>query len=112
MPEFATADSRTATLMSSDLTKAPTLLVIDDDPLVRTTFVRMLERQGVRALSAEDGDSGLTTFRRGVLDGLPGELRQTVLDETCALLAPALQDEDGNWVADYVRLRFVAHARS
>jgi trans-aconitate methyltransferase len=26
------------------------------------------------------------------------------------LLAPALRDEDGNWVADYVRLRFVARA--
>jgi trans-aconitate methyltransferase len=50
----------------------------------------------------------LDTFRRGVLDGLPSEIRQTVIDETCALLAPALRDEDGNWVADYVRLRFIA----
>lgn len=50
----------------------------------------------------------LNTFRRGVLDGLPSELRQAMISETCALLAPALQDEDGNWIADYVRLRFVA----
>src|SRR3954447_24486596 len=50
----------------------------------------------------------LRTFRRGVLDTLPEALRATVLDECCALLAPALRDEDGNWVADYVRLRFVA----
>lgn len=50
----------------------------------------------------------LRTFRRGVLEKLPEELRATVVDECCALLAPALRDEDGNWVADYVRLRFVA----
>jgi trans-aconitate methyltransferase len=48
------------------------------------------------------------TFRRGVLDGLPGEIRDKVVEETCALLQPALQDEEGNWVADYVRLRFLA----
>jgi trans-aconitate methyltransferase len=57
----------------------------------------------------EGGMAGwLNTFRRGVLDGLPSEIRKPVIDETCALLAPALQDEAGNWVADYVRLRFIA----
>lgn len=50
----------------------------------------------------------LWTFRRGVIDGLPQGLRQTVVDETTALLEPALRDEDGDWIADYVRLRFVA----
>jgi SAM-dependent methyltransferase len=52
----------------------------------------------------------LRTFRRGVLDRLPEHLRELVVDETAALLAPALRDEDGNWVGDYVRLRFVATA--
>ena len=52
----------------------------------------------------------LRTFRRGVLDTLPESLRETVVEETAALLAPALRDEEGNWVADYVRLRFVARA--
>jgi trans-aconitate methyltransferase len=52
----------------------------------------------------------LHTFRRGVLDGLPEAIRATVVDETCALLEPALLDEDGHWVADYVRLRFAARA--
>jgi hypothetical protein len=57
----------------------------------------------------ESGMEGwLWTFRRGVLDGLPEELRQTVVEETAALLAPALRDEAGNWTADYVRLRFIA----
>ncbi len=50
----------------------------------------------------------LRMFRRGVLDSLPETLRDGVIEECCALLAPALRDEDGNWVADYVRLRFVA----
>ena len=51
------------------------------------------------------------TFRRGVLDTLPKDLRDTVVNETCALLEPALRNEDGKWVADYVRLRFIARAR-
>jgi hypothetical protein len=60
---------------------------------------------------AEGGMSDwLRTFRRGVLDSLPEQLRETVVAETTALLAPALRDEDGNWIADYVRLRFVARA--
>ena len=54
----------------------------------------------------------LRTFRRGVLDSLPESLQTAVLEETVALLEPALRDEDGNWVADYVRLRFVARTMS
>ena len=50
----------------------------------------------------------LRTFRSGVLAGLPESIRETVVEEIAALLAPALRDEEGNWVADYVRLRFVA----
>ena len=48
------------------------------------------------------------TFRRGVLDSLPEEMRETVVDEAVALLAPALRDGEGNWTGDYVRLRFIA----
>ena len=60
---------------------------------------------------AESGMEGwLRTFRRGVLDGLPQDLREAVVKETSELLAPALCDETGNWIADYVRLRFVAIA--
>jgi trans-aconitate methyltransferase len=58
---------------------------------------------------AKNGMAGwLHTFRRGVLDRLPQDVRADVVDECCRLLAPALRDEDGNWVADYVRLRFAA----
>lgn len=60
---------------------------------------------------AEDGMEGwLRTFRRGVLDGLPEDVREAVVKETSVLLAPALRDEGGKWIADYVRLRFVATA--
>lgn len=54
----------------------------------------------------------LRTFRRGVLEGLPEEVRESVVKETVCLLAPALRDEAGNWTADYVRLRFVAQKRA
>ena len=60
---------------------------------------------------AESGMAGwLRTFRSGVLESLPETLRDTVVEETAALLAPALRDEDGNWIADYIRLRFIAVA--
>ena len=53
-------------------------------------------------------DGWLRTFCRGALDGLPEDLREAVVTETSALLAPVLRDEDGRWTADYVRLRFLA----
>jgi SAM-dependent methyltransferase len=57
----------------------------------------------------ESGMSGwLRTFRRGVLDKLPEAESVAVIEECCALLSSALRDEEGNWIADYVRLRFVA----
>ena len=52
----------------------------------------------------------LTTFRSGVLAAVPEHLRQTVVEETVALLEPVLRDEQGNWTGDYVRLRFIARA--
>jgi SAM-dependent methyltransferase len=59
----------------------------------------------------ENGMSGwFRTFRRGVLDSLPEGVREPVIEETAALLAPALRDREGNWTADYVRLRFIARA--
>jgi trans-aconitate methyltransferase len=51
-------------------------------------------------------DSWLNTFRNGVLDQLAPADRATVLTQTVALLEPVLRDADGNWAADYVRLRF------
>jgi trans-aconitate methyltransferase len=59
-------------------------------------------------LGAGGMSSWLRTFRKGVLDALPEDVSETVVQETVELLGEALRDEDGNWVADYVRLRFVA----
>ena len=58
-------------------------------------------------LAASGMRAWLRTFRAGVLESLPEDLRDTVVEETAALLAPALRDEEGNWIADYVRLRFI-----
>jgi trans-aconitate methyltransferase len=55
--------------------------------------------------------SWLTTFRNGVFDQLSPEDRETALTRTVHLLEPVLRDGDGNWVADYVRLRFAARRR-
>ena len=82
-------------------------------------YTRRLERHGFRveriALIPRPtplGEGGmaawLRTFRKGVLDSLPEAIRESVVEETVDLLAEALRDEEGNWTADYVRLRFTA----
>jgi trans-aconitate methyltransferase len=50
----------------------------------------------------------LRTFRRGVFEQLPEDDRPAAIEETVKLLRPVLCDREGNWTADYVRLRFVA----
>ena len=83
------------------------------------SYTRRLARHGfeVRQIAyfprptilPESGMTGwLRTFRSGVLESLPEEIRESVVEETAALLAPALRDEEGNWTGDYVRLRFIA----
>lgn len=52
--------------------------------------------------------SWLLLFRRGVFDAVPEALRELVIKETLGHLQPVLCDVDGNWTADYVRLRFRA----
>jgi trans-aconitate methyltransferase len=53
-------------------------------------------------------ESWLNTFRNGVLDHLNPIDRAQAITNTIALLEPILRDADGNWTADYVRLRFHA----
>ncbi len=50
----------------------------------------------------------LCTFRNGVLDRLVSTDREKALHEIVTLLQPVLSDNEGNWTADYVRLRFHA----
>jgi trans-aconitate methyltransferase len=83
-------------------------------------YRRLLEEAGFRVERMEliprptplpDGmEVWLNTFRNGVLDLLPAEARAAAIRETVALLRPMLVDVEGNWTADYVRLRFHALA--
>ena len=40
-----------------------TVLIIDDEEMVRSTAARMLRRRGYTVLEAEDGESGLQVYR-------------------------------------------------
>jgi trans-aconitate methyltransferase len=84
-------------------------------------YTRRLEKHGFRVerieliprptpLAASGLEGWLKTFRAGVLEHVPEPLRDRVIAETCELAARGLRDEEGNWVADYVRLRFIARA--
>ena len=50
----------------------------------------------------------LQTFRSSVLEQLPASARPAAVEQIAGLLQPVLCDREGNWTADYVRLRFVA----
>jgi trans-aconitate methyltransferase len=79
-------------------------------------YKRLLERAGFAVRSIDliprptplphGMEAWLNTFRNGVLDLLAPPDRSTAIAQTVALLRPALCDADGNWTADYVRLRF------
>jgi trans-aconitate methyltransferase len=82
-------------------------------------YARRLEQHGFTVerialiprptLLPEAGMSGwIRTFRRGVLESMPEEVREKIVEEATRLLRPVLCDEEGNWTADYVRLRFLA----
>jgi CheY-like chemotaxis protein/nitrogen-specific signal transduction histidine kinase len=49
--------------LSADLDGATTVLVIDDDPIVRDLMTRLLTREGFRAATAASGDEGLRLAR-------------------------------------------------
>jgi SAM-dependent methyltransferase len=72
------------------------------------TVARMLHFPRPTPLGAGGMAGWLNTFCRGALDALPDNLRETAVEQTVALLAPALCDEQQRWTADYVRLRFTA----
>lgn len=50
----------------------------------------------------------LETFAQPFLAAVPELDRAALLDEVATLLAPALCDSQGQWTADYTRLRFAA----
>lgn len=78
----------------------------------------LLERQGfvVRAATLFDrptplpgGIEGwLWTFGESFLKTVPQDRRDSIIDDVRKELEPRLQNDDGTWIADYVRLRFQA----
>src|ERR1700676_4889085 len=86
-------------------------------------YTRRLERHGFTVerieliprptpLTENEMEGWLRPFPRGGLESIPESIRPAVIAECCNLLEPALRDEEGNWVADYVRLRFIGRLSS
>ena len=81
-------------------------------------YARRLERHGFvveaielipRPTPLPTGMEGwLETFGEPFLRHAPAERRDALIERAVALLEPALRDADGDWRADYVRLRFRA----
>ena len=57
-----------------------TVLVIDDDSLVRMTLVAYLEDSGYRVLEAGDGEEGVELFQASLPDIVLTDLRMPKLD--------------------------------
>jgi len=78
----------------------------------------LLEAAGFRVESIDlfarptqlPGDAGgwLETFAQTYINAVPEEERPALVTEVVAALQTALVNEHGDWVADYVRLRFRA----
>lgn len=56
-----------------------------------------------------DVTAWLETFGESFTGALPPQDRPVYLAEVRTVLEPQLRDENGIWIADYVRLRFAAH---
>lgn len=86
-------------------------------------YAPLLEKHGLRVESAtlfarptplSDGEAGLRNwirmFRGGALDGLSADDCERVLARVEETLRPT-RFQGGRWIADYVRLRILAHRR-
>lgn len=83
-----------------------------------TEYAARLERHGFTVENIElvprptplptDMRGWLDTFAENFFKVLPESERPAAVDDVLALLAPVLQDEAGNWTADYIRLRVAA----
>jgi trans-aconitate methyltransferase len=70
--------------------------------------IELIPRPTLLAGGTEGMRIWLNTFRNGALSLLPAEDRAVALERTIELLRPILADRNGDWTADYVRLRFHA----
>lgn len=110
--------------IKSALVEALTRRAIDGEAAVPWYFpapddyAARLERAGFRVNRMElfprptplPGDiiGWLETFGQAFVNTLPAADRKGYLEEVRARLEPQLRDGSGTWIADYVRLRFVA----
>jgi len=62
-PQPAEDPPASAQLTRSPVAASNTVLVVDDDPAVRTVAARMLERQGYTVLQAADGQTAIELFQ-------------------------------------------------
>lgn len=75
--------------MHATISPVATILVLDDDPVVRTTTAAYLEDEGYTVVEAESGESGLERFKLGNVDAilldwrLPGITGGEVLSNIC-----------------------------
>lgn len=78
----------------------------------------LLEKQGFVVRTAAlfdrptllpgDIEGWLWTFGESFLKTVPPEDRDAIINDVREELEPTLRNDDGNWIADYVRLRFQA----
>ncbi|MCS6927539.1 MAG: class I SAM-dependent methyltransferase [Candidatus Binatia bacterium] len=71
----------------------------------RVTYIALIPRP---TLLPGDIADWLDTFAESFLSVVPAAERAAVIEEIRALLRPDLCDAHGQWIADYVRLRFAA----
>jgi len=90
-----TGDPETAIAKHGD---GETVLVIDDEPIVRMLIVEVLEEAGYTALEADDGPSGLKIIQSGLrLDllitdvGLPGGMNGRQVADAARVVRPDLK---------------------
>ncbi|MHA1544842.1 MAG: class I SAM-dependent methyltransferase [Alphaproteobacteria bacterium] len=77
--------------------------------LQRAGFVVERIELAARPTALPTGMKGwLQTFRQPFFDQYSPEKREAVLATVVDVLRPSLADSNGNWSADYVRLRFIA----
>lgn len=71
--------------------------------------VESLERFARPTDLPADISGWLATFTESFLAQVPAESRDQLIEDIRTALEPTLRKPDGRWIADYVRLRFVAH---
>jgi CheY-like chemotaxis protein len=93
---------------------APTVLVVDDDEIMRDLLTRILSRAGYDVVAANDGDGGLARFREGDIDVVITDMMMPAMDGLELIRALTLESPNVRVVALSgvgSRIRFLRHAK-